>query len=829
MLDFRDAWRALRASPLLSAVAVLSLALGMGANTAIFSILNSLLLKPLPVREPHRLVALGSNESEQDSRVSYAVWREIRDQGLLPDAFAWATDRLASAEAGDSGSLDAIWASRGFFDVLGVRPVAGRGLVESDARPGGGADGPVAVISHGFWRRRYGGAPDALGRTLTIERVAYTIVGVAPPGFFGLEIGLAFDVLLPLETELLLDRVPPRLENRYWPWLTVMARLPPGATAETVTAALRLAQPQIRELTMPEYDSAEHRDAYLREPWRARPAATGSSHLRSRYGAALTALLGLVGLVMLVACANIANLMLARTAARQYEFSVRLALGASRRRLARQLLAESLLLAAAGAAVGLALAQWGSRLLVEQLSTWAYTASLDLSPDWRVLGVTGAVTVATAVLSGTAPAFRAARAEPVEALKGPVRSGITPGGAGLGGTLVVVQIALSLMLVAGAGLFLRSFTTLVYRDLGFERDRVLVAIVDASRSAASADSRLGLSERLRQAAAALPDVESAAASTATPLGSIGNVRFTPLVQVPGGARPVRLLVNPVSPDWFRTFGTRLEAGRDFEAGDLAGAPRVAIVNQVFARRYFDGANPVGRTIVQVGDADDRRVLEIVGLAADAAFTSVREPAQPTIYTPLAQGVDENTLASFPHINISVRAAHGPPARLARALAAALADVDPGLSISFLTVAQQLDVFYIRERLLALLSGFFGALALLLAALGVYGVTMHAVNRRRTEIGIRMALGASAPDVLRLVLGRLVWLVSLGVAGGTLASFWTARYLGTLLFEIDPRDPLTLVGAAVVLALVAGAAGLLPARRAAGLDPAIVLREGPRAS
>lgn len=827
MQDLRDAIRTLRASPLVSAAAILSLALGIGANTAIFSILNSLLLKPLPVRDPQQLIALASDQPGEDALMTYPVWQQVRDRRLLSDAFVWAFDfQVRVADSGDTRALEAVWASGKFFDVLGVSPAAGRMFGSADDRRGGGPDGPVAVLSYATARRLFGGPAAAVGRTLTIERVPFTIIGVMPREFFGLNVGAAVDVILPLETEPTLGRIPSRLER--WPWLHITARLRPGETVDGATAAVRAQQPQIREATM-SYSRAQDRQAYLSKPWTMRSAATGSSRLRSRYGTALSTLLVVVGLVLLVACANVAHLQLARTAARRYEFSVRVALGASRLRVVRQQLVESLLLAVAGAALGLAFAQWGGRLIVAQLSTWASTAFLDLSPDWRVLAVTGAVALATAILFGTVPALRAARADPIEALN-QHRRGLTAGGfASVGGGLVVVQVALSLLLVIGAGLFVRSFAALAYRDLGFDRSRVLVAVVDARRSAIPPPGRAALFERVRQAAAAVPGVESAATSMATPLGSAG-VRFDRGVDEPGNptfaGRDVRIFTCAVSPDWFRTFGTRVLAGRDFDARDQATAADVAVINEAFARRHFEGANPIGRIIMVGNEPSDRQPVEIVGLVQNAAFVSVREPVEPTLYRPLAQFGEGELLASFPSISVSVRAAGDlPPTRLSSSLSSAIAEVDAAVTVSFQSVTETLSVYYIRERLLALISGYFGVLALLLAALGLYGVTSYSVSQRRTEIGVRMAIGADASAVVRLVLGRVAFLCAIGIIAGVIASLWATRLVEALLFNTPARDPLLIGGSAVALALVAAVAGSLPARRASRIDPAEALREG----
>lgn len=825
--DVQYATRTLAKNPGFTIIVVLTLALGIGANTAIFSLVNSLLFKALPVREPHRLVAVGSDQSQEGVSLSYRVWQQIRDRRLLSEAFASTTDRLKVTNATETTSLEAIWASGGFFDVLGVPAVLGRTFGEADDRRGGGLDGPVAMISYGYWQRRFGGAADAIGRTLTLDHVPFTILGVTPPSFWGLNVGSAFDVVLPLETEPLLGRVPSRLDNEYWQWLGIMARVQPDTPLDAVTSVLRSAQPQIRKATMPEYTRAEDRDAYLRRPWVARPAATGGSGLRGRYQRALLTLLALVALVLLVACANIANLQLARFAARRYEFSVRVALGASRLRLVRQVLTESFLLSAVGAALGFAFAQWGSRLLVGQLSTWASTAFLDLSTDWRVLGVTAAVTVATAMLFGAAAAFRAAGIEPIEALKHHPRGLMGDARTGLTGALVIAQVALSLVLVVGAGLFLRSFVALAYRDLGFDRSRILVAIVDARRSAMPPESRAALYERVREAAEVVPGVESAATSKATPLGSEG-VRFTPEFSAPDSSvfagRNVRILTNPVSEGWFRTFGTRLLAGRDFDSRDRLGATDVVIVNEAFARRYFPDASPLGRTIVEATEPTDRRPLEIAGVVEDAAFTSVRDAVEPTLYRPLAQ--EPKWLMFQPSISISVRAVQdSSPALLAQGVAAAIGSVDRDLSVSFRTVHEVLNAYYVGERLLGLLSVFFGAVALLIAALGLYGVTAYSVSRRRTEIGIRMALGAAPGSVVRLVLGRVIVLVGVGVLGGAAVSVWASKFVASLLYGLEPWDPVTLVGSALLLAAVGMFAGWLPAWRASGIDPAQVLREG----
>jgi putative ABC transport system permease protein len=818
----RDALRSLRAAPLLSAVAGLSLALGIGANTAIFSILNSLLLRALPVRDPQALVLL--RIGEQQTSWTNPLWEQIRAHaGVFDGAFAWGTTRFDLASSGPSDFVRGIFASGGFFDVLGVPAVVGRTFGPGDDRRGGGPGGPVAVISDEFWRRHFGGARDVVGRTLTLDRVPFTIVGVTGRGFLGPDVGRGFDVAVPIGTEPLIRGSDTALDQRSYWWLSVMARRKPGQTLAQAEAALRGLQPQIRAATMPTDWRPDEIKYYLSDAFGLDPASTGPSYLRDRYQRPLEAMMVVVGLVLLIACANIANLLLARATARRRELSIRLALGASRLRLARQLLAESLLLSGLGAAAGLVLARWGSALLVQQLSTRTSTVVLDLALDWRVLGFTAAAAVGTAVLFGTAPALRAARVEPGEALKEQGRGVVGGGRLWLGQTLIVLQVALSLVLVVAAGLFVHTFSTLVTRDLGFDPNPVLVVNVDALRTRTQPADRADLYERVRRTVEGLPGVASAAASVVTPVSG-STWMFTVTVPdglpVPAGSSTTTY-VNQITPDWFSTYGTPIVAGRDFDARDRAGAPAVAIVNQTFVRTRIGTGNPIGRRIERPGSPSSQPPpLEIVGVVADAVYRSLRDPAPPTMYVPIAQVKEPSSAAS-----LSVRAAGGSPAQLTRSITAAIAGVDPDLTLTFRTLTDMVGASLVQERVVALLSGFFGALALLLAGLGLYGVTAYTVSRRRTEMGIRLALGAQPRRVLRLVLRRVALLVAAGVAAGALVSVWAGRFVSTLLYGLTPRDPATLIGAALVLLLVGAAAGWAPARRAARTDPASVLREG----
>jgi putative ABC transport system permease protein len=822
MHEIRNALRTMKAAPVVSAVAVLSLALGIGANTAMFSILDSLLLRSLPVKEPQRLVMVGQLPNGRTSWTN-PIWEAIRDRPELFDgALAWSSTRFNLSQGGPTEFVDGVWTTGRYFDVLGVPAILGRTWTAEDDRRGGGPDGAVAVISYAFWQRRFGGAADVIGRPLVVERVPFTIVGVTPPGFFGVDVGRTFDVAIPLGTEPLIRGKESALDRRSYWWLNVMGRLKPGQSLEAAQAALRGVQPQLREATMPQDWREDDKQNYLKESLSLDTAATGSSGLRNRYQRPLTTLMVVVGLVLLIACANIANLLLARATARRHELSVRLALGASRARLARQLLGESLVLSGLGAALGLVFARWFSALLVRQLSTATSNVHLEMALDWRVLGFTAGVAILTAVVFGTVPALRATRVDPHDAMKAQGRGIAGQNRFALGNLLVIVQVALSMVLLVGAALFVRTFSSLANLPLGFDRTPVVAASVNLQPLQLEPDARADLLGRLRDAARSTPGVESAALSVVTPIsGSTWSYRLELIDGKPIEVADKGVFVNLVSPDWFRTYGTRMLAGRDFTAADTRGAPYVAIVNEAFARRFTGGANPMGRRVREPArPSSPNPEREIVGYVADAAYRSLREPVPPTMYLPFEQNTTAPSSAS-----ISVRAATGSPALLTRGLASALTGVNSGVAITFRPIADQIDASLTQERLVAMLSGFFGVLALLLAALGLYGVTSYAVSRRRSEIGLRMALGAAPAGVVRMVLGRVALLVGLGVFAGLATSLWASTYVTPLLYGLQPRDPLTMIGSALVLAAIGGLAGWLPAMRAARIDPARVLRDG----
>jgi putative ABC transport system permease protein len=825
--DLRLAFRSLRATPVVTAFMIGSLALAIGANTAIFSILNGLLLRTLPVHEPERLVHVTDSVLTDTgvTRVrawSNPFWEQIRQRPqLFEAATAWSFTRFNLASGGETQFVDGLWADGGFFQTLGVRAVLGRTFSDQDDQRGGGPDGPVAVISHRYWLRQFGGAADVIGHSVRLNSVSFTIVGVMAPEFFGTEVGRTFDFIVPLRTEALMRGPDSALNSAATNFLSIITRLRPGQSLDAAMTGLRGVQAEIREATLGPWDK-EVADRYLTSPFALVPAATGYSNLRRSYERPVVIIAVVVALVLLIGCVNVANLLLARAIARRHELSVQVALGASRWRLARQFFAESLALSGLGAAVGLFIAASGSRFLVNQLSTPTSVVFLDTSIDGWVLAFTVAVTAATALLFGTAPAFRATRVQPIEALK---ERGRTSTAGGLMGSLIVVQVALSLVLIVAAGLFIRSFASLATRDLGLQPEQVLVVLIDPQSARVDPSERMPLYERARDAVLQLPNVADAAISHVTPVGGGG---FTPAVEISRAGVSTRVGANGevfgnlISPGWFGTFGTRLIAGRDFIGGDRGGAPRVTIVNETFVRRFFGGVSPLGSVLTVYPNTPRALSMQVVGVAGDAVYASPRDPVPPTWYTPMAQF----DVPGFPFASarLSVRARTGSPVLLTKQIAAAIATMNPQVALTFRPLADQINASLTRERLMAQLAGFFGALALLLAALGLYGVASYALSRRRSEIGIRLALGATPAHVIRLALARLSLLVAAGLVAGGAVSFWASRFVGGLIHGVPSRDPATLAGAVLVLSVICAVAGWLPARRGARLDPSAVLRE-----
>ncbi|MCY4075702.1 MAG: ADOP family duplicated permease [Acidobacteria bacterium] len=813
--DLRFSLRALRATPGVTTVVILSLALGIGASTAIFSLVNGLLLRSLPVPDANRLVTLGVGNTGQ--RFTYATFEELRRHDHLFDgALAWAESALTIGEEAEPAYVQ--WVSGDFFDTLGARAFAGRTFTRADDVAGGGPEGPVAVISHGLWQRRFGGASDAIGRSLLVEGVAVTVVGVAPPGFHGVLVGSAFDLLLPVRINDLIRPTTPRTFHA--PWLRILLRLRPGQSVGALTAALQAAQPQIRSRSHPPGPMG---DAFLGEPFVVESAARGVSDLRRRYAAPLVTLLAVVSLVLLVACTNVANILLGRGAARRHALSLQVALGASRGRLVRRFLIESALLALLGAVLGILFAGWAARAMVAQLPSGEVPIVLDLDVDLRVLAYTASVAVAAALVAGLAPALWATTVHPLDALKADGRSG---GGRVHGfSALQVAQVAVSVLLLVAAGLFGRTFQQLTRAPLGFDDDRLLVATVRTPTTPPAEQSEVR--HRLARAVASIPGVAAAGGSDQAPLYTTYPAFPLSLSGVsPLPAAEASTHMVPITPGWFEAYGMPMRAGRPIEERDAAGAQPVMVVNDEFVERFLPGQDLLGRTVAMTFTFPDGEFTfapkAVVGIVGNAVHESIRGPVHPIVYVPMSQEPLQSIFVAG--IFIAVRSEHASPGRLGRSVATTLAGVDPDVRVSFLTGTGIVDFALARDRLVARLAAFAGALALLLTALGVGGVTAYHATRRRPELAVRAALGSTRGRLVGLVLSRVLQRVVAGVVVGLGFALWTSRLAESMLFGIEPRDPVVFAGAALTIAVVGLLAGWVPAHRASRLHPARTLTE-----
>ena len=820
--DLKFALRQMRQTPIVSGIALLSLALGIGANVAIFSLVNALILKALPIHEPERLVQLeltDANPRNSTSSFTNPQWEYLRDhEEIFTGATAVGYARFNLNATGESRLVPGLYVSGRFLDTLGVTPILGRGFSAEDDRRGAP---PIGILSYGFWQREFGGDRGVLGRTLSLDGNAFTIVGVTPPEFFGVRVGTTFDVMIPLANEAIIRGAESSLDQRSSWWLSMFARLAPGQTPAQAESRLRALQPQLREATMPPDWRPQDQETYFTDPFSLLPAATGISSLRDRYSRPLYVLLGIVGLVLTIACANMANLLLAQSVARRRELAVRLSLGAARRQLVRQLLVESIMLSLAGAAAGLFIAAWGSRALVAMLSTRTNFTFLDLTMDWRVFAFTAGVGVITGLLFGVFPALRGTAVMPADALRDHSRGIVSGGGRfNVGHGLVALQVALSFVLVFGSTLFVRTLVGLTTQGMGFESDRVLVATIDLRRTRAEEPARLPMFQQVRDAVAAVPGVEAAATTFVTPVsGSTWQLR----INVPGFDAPERersTLFNAVSPDYFKVMRTPMLTGRDFSDADAANRPRVTIVNEAFAKKFYSGQNPIGKTFIveRFGRDQKDKQYEIVGLVADAKYRTLRETPQPTWYVPLAQ-MDQISTS----IRMAIKTA-GSPWMSREAILHAIGGVNKDIAVDFRTLDEDLGAAVMQERLVASLSAFFGGLALLLAALGLYGVMSYSVTRRRNEIGIRMALGAEPQSVVRLVLSHVALITLAGLVVGIAGAVGTGRFINSLLFNLATYDRTMIVVTTITLAAAAAIAGYLPARRASRIDPMAALRE-----
>jgi putative ABC transport system permease protein len=822
--DFRLAIRCLRATPVITAVAILSLALGIGANTAVFSLVDSLLLRALPVVDPDRLTLLSTGPGDEHQQYSNLTVDLVRRYATNFDGVcAWALPGKGTVGVGaDARVVDRQFVSGDYFSMLGVRPAVGRLISAADDVRDGGPEGLVAVISYSFWQRQYAGAPQIIGSKVLFDRVPVTVIGVTPPAFFGVIVGRSFDIAIPVRAQPVIMSSTPYPDDG--PWLRVMLRLKPGQSLQEATTAIRAAQPAIRAGSIPK--AAGDGDTFLKQPFRLDFAGSGVSPLRDRFERPLLALLAVAGLVLLIACANIANLMLVRGAARHHELMVRVALGASRCRLARQLLAESALISAAGAAVALVFAAWIRQAIVGQLSTFMMPIALHISTDWRMLAFTAIMMIATTVLFGVVPALRAGAVVPASVIQSSGRQG----GAGAGESrlsvaLIIVQVAVSLTLTVTAGLLVRSFERLARAPLGFERDHAIVVTIN-SPSVPAADRR-AFYQQLVTAVRGVPGVGNAGGSMNPPIVGmlIGNfVVSEPGVAPPPEAEPFSQS-DRITPGLLAAYGMALRAGRDFDDRDSRTGEQAMIVNEAFVRRFIHAESAIGRAVsltYRMPSQGDYALgsKTIVGVVSDSIFRSIRDGGHPTIYLPFSESDGPILQSDF---YIAIRASGGSPVLLARQVSEAILAVKRELTLTVRPIGEQIDSALAQDRLVAVLGAFFGALAVLLAALGLYGITAYSVARRQTEIGVRMALGAAPADVVRLVLSRVASILGTGVVVGVVVSLWASSLVGSFLYGIEPRDPATLSWAAVILAIVGASAGWLPAWRASRTDPAAVLR------
>ena len=808
--DVRYAFRALRASPVFALVTIASLGLGIGANTAIFSLINAVVLKTLPVSRPEELVQVTWANQADGTAFTNPIWEQVRDrQDIFSSVFVYSGTSFDLSSGGEVRRTEGYYVSGDFFSTLGVRPAAGRLITKADDVRG---CPPVAVLGYGFWQNEYGGSPSAIGKTISIARTPYEIVGVADPTFFGVDVGRSVSVYAPLCVRKGLDA-----RSNWFLWM--VGRPKPGVTFTQVQSRLAQLSPAVFNATIPERWSAAEKAEYLKNELNARSAPNGFSSIRRQYRTALTVLMVVVGLVLLIACANVANLLLARATVRGREMAIRLAIGAARRRLVRQLLTESILLAGLGAIVGIFFAKWGAQLLVRVLSGGEFTVALDLALDARVLGFTLGVAVTTGLLFGLAPAWRSVRVDPQAALRASGR-GVAEGHTRftIGKALVIGQIALSLVLVIGAGLLLGSFRKLTTFDPGFRRDGVMLVSANLSNAGYTSESFGTARRELLTRFRALPGVQAAAASQITPLsGSSWN----DLVQVEGytpkSQDDALVYFNEVTDNFFAALGTPIVAGRDFDPRDLPGSQAVAIVNETMAKKYYNGS-PLGKNVRIVTHDSAGAPIEIVGIVKDSKYQTLREETLPTVYLAMNQSQNAGSYTEF-----AIRTT-GPARAIAPGVKATVADLNRAIALDLKPMAEQISATLVRDKLLATLSAFFGGLALLLATVGLYGTLSYSVARRRNEIGIRIALGAAQGRVMRLVLGEVSRMIVIGIVVGSIVALATTRWVKSFFYGLKATDPATIVGAAVTLAVVALAAGALPAWRASRVEPISALRD-----
>lgn len=819
--DLRYALRMLRKKPGFTLVAVLTLALGIGANAALFSLTDAVLLQSLPVNHPDQLTTISSCDPtlgpDVSTSFSYPMYQDLRDKNeVFSGVLARGGAQMNISYEGRNDRVRGELVSGNYFDVLGVRPWAGRLFTQDDDRTPGAH--PVAILSYGFWERRFGKDPAIVGKTILVNENPLTVIGVSPPGFYGVELSSNADIRVPLMMTTVYNPLPKtRLTSRRHQWLTLMGRRKDGVTPAQAEGKLEVLYQQIRAgeaQQLPADTSATERQRFLATKIQLRDGSQGFQHLQREMKTPLLLLFGGTCIVLLILCANLANLMLARDAVRDQEIAVRLALGAGRLRLLRQWLTEAILLSALGAIAGVLVASWVKTAL------WAfmpadYRMNLDLPLGWRFIGFTLLVSLVVGVVLGLAPALRAARGQAALALRGETRTFVSGGGLfSLRSGLILMQVALSMPLLIVSALFLNSLQKLRGVDTGFARNNVLIASINPTLNGYSQEKTQSFYRDLLLELRALPGVQSAALSSDSPIsGSWDQEGLVVEGYRPGEGERVDAQSSIISPDYFGSLGITLVAGRDFNDQDAAGAPKVAIINEKMARKYLGSRNPIGTKI----GTDDQPDTVIVGIVKDAQYLSLREPAARHFFEPIAQQPRLFDLTM--HIKTA-----GEPTALVELVRRQVQRLDPHLPLyDVKTLTTQIDESITQERLVTWLCTAFGLLATLLTALGLYGVLAFSVAQRTKEIGIRVALGAQARDVMKLIIGQGMLLVTVGVVLGLGVSLAVTRLVASLLFGVTPTNATTFIGVSAGLALLALLACYIPARRATKVDPLVALR------
>jgi predicted permease len=811
--DIRFGARMLHRSPLFTFTSVLSLAIGIGATTTMFSLVNALLLRPVEVAEPHRLVEVGrTTQFGRGTAFSYPAYQRLRDENTAFSGILALSKNPMTGSIGSASRAAGRFVSGNFFEVLGVPPLTGRLLSAQDDRLDAPAGSAVAVISHRFWLRQFGGGVEALGQLIRIDAVPFVIVGIAAPGFDDIVVGRPADFFIPMASEPLLRRNS-LLRSAPSAWLGVVGRLKPDVTSDAGQANLEPIFARFMADVAAEVPDAEARQRLLAQRLFVQSASNGVSDVRRDFSRPLLLLMGAVTLVLLIACANVVNLLLARGVTRRREIALRLAIGASRSRLIRQLLTESALLGAAGAAAGLLVAVMGAPLTLSLLLQGGTPIDLDVAPDARLLLFTASVTIGASLLAGVFPALRTARADITPAFQAnPRLLSVSRESTRWGHVLIAAQVALSLLLVTGAALLVATLRNIRGLHPGFDAGQVALLNVDPVRAGYTGDRLAGYYRGVLDRVRAIPGVRAASFSKITPISG-GGIDLP--ITIEGRPREPGVMVNAnrMSEGFFATMSIPMLLGRDFVPQDGARVNAVAIVNDALAQRFFKGENPIGRRFRLSGPEP----LEIIGLVANSKYMTLRDSEIPTVYL-YALAIPEPG-----GMTLSIRTS-GDPLAFVPAVRDRVQSVAADVPVSeSRTLSSQVERSLVRERLVARLLGAFAVLALVLASVGLYGVLGYSVARRTGEIGVRLALGATRGGVLRSVLRQSAIVVAIGSAAGVPATMLLARPLAGLLYGVTASDPGVIAGAVGCLFLVAMAAAAVPAWRAARVDPLVALR------